>query len=279
MEKNKENFLIYVLIFCVVLAFGGGYLLGNCMIKSSNVIENKDNNEVKENIDVDKLGKELFDTFSISFIDQGYYFFGNEKLTYSNINSNYMIELAINQLDSNKIFNNPDYYNNGDNFVDGIIPEYRRSIEKDYVIKSYKKLFGNKNEPDLSKFYIASTLENCECKEDTIYCYQTLGGAIGIDYQFFKYDYSKIENDKLNVYIKSLFIDNPDADTKFYSDMSFENAIDNITYDYHNLFDDNYKLKDEYFEKYKDKTGIYKMVFEKDTDGNYYWVETDIVKK
>lgn len=26
-------------------------------------------------------------------------------------------------------------------------------------------------------------------------------------------------------------------------------------------------------------TNTYKMVFEKDTDGNYCWVETDIVKK
>lgn len=51
MEKNKEKYLVLVLIFCVVLAFGGGYLLGDSITNNDKNIDIKDIDTSQEIVD------------------------------------------------------------------------------------------------------------------------------------------------------------------------------------------------------------------------------------
>ena len=53
------------------------------------------------------------------------------------------------------------------------------------------------------------------------------------------------------------------------------NIIDNTIYKNEDLNDSN---KEKLFEKYKGKTGVYKLVFNKDDSNNWYWEETQIIK-
>lgn len=273
MEKNKENYLIYVLIFCVVLAFGGGYLLGNSMTKNSNIVENKDSNEAnKDNLLVDALGRELFKKYNVEN-DFKLYFYSDGKLNYKNFDYERKMELAL--INSNfEIIEN----DNSD-IEDPMLATYTLKVSVDNFEKSYKNYFGVSNKITYNEFggYISSVgkpFDNCSINDSYILCNAYDGGTVFGGKEFVRYDYSLLKDEKLEVFINYLYVD---GEFGTCSDIKCENVIDSNNKNYDNI---NSNVNEtELFNKYKDKAGTYKMVFEKDTDGNYYWVETDVVKK
>ena len=91
----------------------------------------------------------------------------------------------------------------------------------------------------------------------------------------FNYDYAEIVDDKLDVYVNYLGLNEP-GKGKLCSDFECHNLIDDVIYQDEDLNNNN---KSKIFEKYKGKTGVYKLVFNKDSNNNWYWVETQIIKK
>lgn len=270
MEKNKENYLIYVLIFCVVLAFGGGYLLGNSMTKGSNTIENKDSNEIKEdNLVVDALGRELFDKFYLKNKNDNYiYLFSGKDTNFNNTNYDNKLIYALLKSDYSIVNNDTDIDEEKIQFKVNLV-----DLEKIYFEYFHSTIsFEFKTDFDFNFYEPKSDnlFGNCVNDNNQLVCNLFWGGGITGYNQYIKYDYSKLNDNKLEVYVKYLLID---AEYGLFSDRNKTNSIDK------NIKDINYNDIDKLFSNYEDKTGIYKMVFEKDTDGNYYWVETDVVKK
>lgn len=226
----------------------------------------------EENVDVDTLGRELFNKYSI-YSSTGYslYFVSATDLNYDNMADNIKLEIAL--LDPNGFY---ERWSNG--YTDNLGYRYYR-INLEELETSYKKYFGNKDiiyNLEYLSFYNLE-LGYIECKEKdnvNLICNDFDGGGTWAGESFVEYDYAKLNNNKLEVYVNFLSIDAP-YNYKFCSDYNCNNLIDNTIYtedlDVLNI--------NEIFNKYKGKTGVYKMVFEKDTDENYYWVETDIVKK
>lgn len=272
MEKNKENYLVLVLFVCVTLAFGGGYLLGNSVIKSDDVVEKKENNEVKENIDVDKLGRELFEKYSLKGTDNDLFFFSSIDYSYADISTSKRLVIAL--------LNPNDFYTRFNNSYEDDLGNINYRIDLNSIENSYRYYFGNKPinyEPLEWVSFYAIDLGFIEClnvDNENMYCKTFDGGSTWSGESFVEYDYSVLKDNKLEVYVNFLAIDAP-YNYKFCSDYSCNNIIDETVYT------EDIEVLDinEIFEKYEGKTGVYKMVFEKDADGNYYWVETDVVKK
>ena len=58
-NKNKLNYLVYILVFCVAIAALGGYFLGNSLTDYTFVEVSPSTDEVKNVLDLNNLDKEL----------------------------------------------------------------------------------------------------------------------------------------------------------------------------------------------------------------------------
>lgn len=225
----------------------------------------------EENIDVDALGMKLFEEYSIKSIDNYLYFFSATDLNYDNMADNIKLEIAL--LEPNGFY---ERWNNG--YTDNLGYKYYR-IDLEELETSYKKYFGDKDIIYNLEHLTFHNLElgYIECREKdnvNLICNDFDGGGTWAGDSFIEYDYAKLNGDKLEIYVNFLSIDAP-YNYKFCSSYHCNNIIDGTVYT------EDIEILDinEIFNKYKGKTGVYKMVFEKDTDGNYYWVETNVVKK
>ena len=293
-KKNNTGFAVINIILVSLVILLTGYIVYDKVLSNkkdeNNSVETKKENKTDSNVDVDKIGKQLFEKY-------GNYVYSNENLDYNNLGNSVKLEMAL--LNSDTIIYNKDFDINSKNLSSdgGIILDYYMKISIADLEKSYKELFGQDRVIDYTYTSLSSINHDsgsdifndfstiiwidevsnplgCRKEDNEYVCYIFWGGD-GVDIgNIFDYDYSELKNDKLYVYVNYLGINSP-GEGKLCSDYAGNNVIDDTMYTEDNLINS----KNELFEKYKDKTGVYKLVFNKDSNDNWYWEETQIVKK
>lgn len=276
-EKKNTGFIVLVTLLVVLVIGLTGYIAYDKISdskKNNDVVDNEKNNE-----DTQKIGKELFEKY-------GNYVYSSENLNYSNLDNEIRLEMAL--LKSDNIVYNQNFSIDSKNLSSdgGMILDYYLKVNIVDFEKSYRLLFGSDKNVDYSvseyaindfstSFFVDDVSNPVGCKKENYeyVCYVFWGGSTWVGDNRIMYDYSEIKNDKLNVYVNFLALNFPDY-AKVYSDYDCNNIIDNSLYNVDDLKDTS-KL----FEKYKGKTGIYKLVFNKDSSNNWYWEETQVVKK
>lgn len=276
-EKKNTGFIVLVTLLVVLVIGLTGY------IAYDKISESKKNDDVvnngKNNEDTQKIGKELFEKY-------GNYVYSSENLNYSNLDNETRLEMAL--LKSENIVYNKNFSIDSENLSSdgGIILDYYLKVNITDLEKSYKLLFGSDKNvsysvseyaiDDFSTSFFVDEVSNpvgCKKENNEYVCYVFWGDNTWDGDNRTMYDYSEIKNNKLNVYVNFLALNAPDY-AKVCSDYDCNNIIDNNLYNIDDLKDTS-KL----FAKYKDKTGIYKLIFNKDSGNNWCWEETQIVKK
>ena len=283
-KKNNTGFAVINIILVSLVILLTGYIVYDKVLSNkkddNNSVETKKENKTDSNVDVDKIGKQLFEKY-------GDYVYSSKNLNYSSLHNEIKLEMAL--LNSNGIIYNENFKHEFENMdwsqvnEEGmaIYPYYLKLNIKDFE-NSYRDLFGQDKNINYEEFStLAFTTEeltlpfNCKKEDSHIVCYPFDGGGDWAIMNAFNYDYAEIMDDKLNVYVNYLGLNEP-GEGKLCSDYECQNLIDDIIYQNEDLNNNN---KSKVFEKYKDKTGVYKLVFNKDSNDNWYWEETQIVKK
>ena len=287
MEKNKNNtgFAVVVILLVSAVILLTGYIVYDKVLSSksddngTNEIKKEDNKD-ENKIDVNKLGRELFEKY-------GDYVYSSENLNYDNLDNEIKLEMAL--LKSDNIIYNESFKNEFENMdwnnvqVDeegmAIYPYYFKLDIKNFE-NSYKNLFGQDKNINYEKFStMAFTSEeltlplNCKKEDAYLVCYPFDGGGDFVLIDAFEYNYAKIVDTKLNIYVNYLSLNELG---QLCSDFERQNVIDDIIYQNKDLNSSN---KSKLFEKYKGKTGVYRLVFNKDSNNNWYWEETQIIKR
>lgn len=291
MENNEKKYTVFIVLVVVLVIMVIGltsYIVYDKVMdsKSDNVTVTINKND--ENYNIEKLGKELFDKFTaFKDYEPGELIYSSEDLNYITLSNEYKLIMAM--LNSKDIVYNKNFSYDSDNEEDGVILDYYSKIKITDLEKSYKDLFGMDKTLDLSitydgdsiyaykqfsaSYWDSDVLIGCKQENEEYVCYGLFGGGTWSGQSYYQYDYSKMENEKLYVYVNHLAIDAP-SEFRFCSDYICENKIDDTEYTKEDLKDIN-KL----FEKYKGKTGVYMLVFAKDINDNWYWEETQIIKR
>ena len=109
-----------------------------------------------------------------------------------------------------------------------------------------------------------SNLEN-----DEFVCYPIDGGGVSMYYNYIEYNRTVRDGDDLLVYVNFLVDGCNLGKCGIYADRKFTKFIvDNI----------DYEDETELFDLYRDDAGLYKLTFKKDSNDNYYWYSSEIVK-
>lgn len=246
--------------------------------------DDEDITDLPKNPELDALGKRLYDRFKspISNHSVSSLFFYKDKIKYEDIPNDLKLTKALQNVSEEKL-----YYNNNFNYDNAMkvcepfdtCDEYIYSVSIEDFYKSYYELFGSMNDPVMDdEVFLGKDLSLCYFDNNVIFCYPFI-----TNWQYIKYisafDHMEISNNKLNVYINVLFVGLIDNRNILFSDIKRTNVIDGNCYTDGFLGRADEVDSKKLLKKYEGRTGVYKMVFEKDTDGNYYWVETDVVKK
>ena len=301
-KKNTWFIILNALLVVMVIGLTSYVVFDKVLDSKKNNETNKDDNasesknvEYLENVDknseIYKEGKALYEkftSFKSEYCNNPYVF---EFANYNDMNRENRLGMAMKN--SNDIIYNKNFSFSSDNLTsDGwIILDYYSKIKISDLEKSYKELFGSDKTFDLSltfkdrddvvhsdnEFYeefsfsyvsVSEQYVGCKKENDEVVCYVFWGGNTCAIRDYSQYNYSEIVDDKLNVYIKFL----QTYEDRLYSDEESKYFIDNISDEY-------YGNSDKLFGKYGDKAGDYKLVFAKDTNNNWYWEETKIVKE
>lgn len=277
LSKDKLNFLVIILAFCVVLVGIGGFWLGTHFGDSKTIVESK--NKEKEIIEdnginleeVDKLGKRLFEKTSSSYANQNYYFYG-DGIAISDFDK-YALGSAIIEVafQDNLIIDNSETCDLKDKL--GIEPTcYKYQLKVEDYDKIAKDLFGANYVVKHEEFVEYNRGLDCKFENDYINFYQIAGGDSLSGQGVIKYKESILDNDTLYVYANSLYLK---LGGGLYSDLDGKNLIiENVMSDY---FATGIIDKDKLFEDYSDKAGTYQLTFKKDTNENWYWVTTKLM--
>lgn len=275
----KNKMLNVIIIILVIISVGlTGFVIYDKILNN----QNKESKNTDDNYE--KIGKELFEKY-------GNYVYSSENLNYWKLSNKIRLEMAL--IKSNNFIYNENFKNDVENMdwnnvqvdEDGmaIYPNYFKLDIKNFE-NSYKILFGQDKNINYEKFSTSAfTTEeltlplNCKKEGSYLVCYPFDGGGGGdwTPMNAFNYDYAEIVDDKLDVYVNYLGLNEP-GKGKLCSDLECHNLIDDVIYQDEDLNNNN---KSKIFEKYKGKTGVYKLVFNKDSNNNWYWVETQIIKK
>lgn len=297
MEKKKENFLWVILAFCVILVGIGCFYLGthfgNRVADSKKEEAKKEEDNNTNETEIEKLGQELFAMTNVNSSGQEYYLYKDT------ITNKEKLEFALSII-PDKEFELSEYAKNNE------YPEecngelgltcYSRKIKKSVFEKYYHKAFGLDKKVTYEEFSYFPSIEvikrndsykqndKCNLEGNDIVCYNLFSGDIDVNYRYIKYDHSELVNENtLEVYTKFLgYKRELEYNSKYgeeiknlYSDYNFKEIIGQHDYDTWSL---DSPTKEELFEKYGSKAGTYKLTFNKDTDGNWYWVSTTAVK-
>lgn len=283
--KNTENkntgFMVLVIVLVLIIIGLTSYIAYNKINNSKN-----DTNTEKNNEELLETGKKLFKKY-------GDYVYSSSNLNYNNLDNSIKLKMAL--LNSeNKVYNK-DFNINSKNITydGGIILDYYLKVNISDLEKSYKELFGQDKTvnysdtfgkdlktgliyDDFSTSVMISEISNpigCRKENNEYVCYVFWGDDFET-INALQYDHVEMENNQLNIYVNFLTLNQP-SEGKLCSDYSCNNIIDNTIYKNEDLNDSN---KEKLFEKYKGKTGVYKLVFNKDDSNNWYWEETQIIK-
>lgn len=269
MEKEKVNYLAIILAFCVVIAGLGCFWLGTYFAEKDCVVENK--NEEKETLmtekELDNLGKELFKKTSY---DNGYgdelYFYNESKLDYNKLNNEERLAVAFINIPSAYIYE--ELYNSEN---DQVVNLSKQVYSNDFE-SSYKELFGFDKKIKYEKFLIENDDSECEANNDIIACdCNGVGGRGSAGSLYLNYEKTELVNNDLIVYTSLLGYNADNGDEGVvYNDYELINPIAGKE------FTEN--IGETLFKEYGDKASKYKLTFNKDTNDNWYWVSTELVK-
>ena len=261
MEEKKNKKYITIIVILIILLIGSvGYIVYNEFIKKGEIVENNEKEEIKETEESRNLGLELFNnliTLRDGYNDYLFFPYLEEKTTYETLNSigiileklisenekyinnNYDKEKCMEQvINDSEIPENDTYYENCNVYY----------VEKDIIDEIFHKSFGLNKTIDYNNTYLSCGL--FKEKDNKVYAFNITGcGGMSDGIPYIKYDYSIFNNNDLEIYVDYIFI---------------EGATE-IEKDTDNLFLENEISK-------------YKVTFKKDTNDNYYWYSSEIIK-
>lgn len=263
----------------------------------NNVNKNKNQNSKKGNLDIEsdlvlELYSKLFDATEICYDNEGS-FYKKEQTNLNNLTDTEKLiatlqylskqekEITnVEQIDS-KIIEKLPYYNEGGTVNLENIKIYSQEEIKDATIK----LFGK--EVDLVEKNLNGCAEYWCYLDGNYYHYNYPGGGYGYyQHTYRQIQYAIQEENRIYIYDKMAYIKDMDYEIEYegsYVDTyngvykSFDSekffALEGINFDY------NYSNTDtEIIAMRENDLYLYKHTFEKDENGNYYWVSTEIEK-
>ncbi len=288
-EKKNKGLYIVIIMLTILLICSLGYIVYNEFIKENETVENNENpnnnnqdnesNEEENNLteeELNKLGLELFSRTnieSISYITSGnYMFYQKNDLTYNNLNNEERLEYVYMQIPKNvKSYNLEDAY--GDSCIDTDTYQYTCYYEKvstKTFEEYYHKMFGSDKNVSYENFgVIIDKLISCKQESDEIVCYPSDGGGIKDHTTYLEYDYANQDEDKILMYVKLLALGYNGKESGVFSDAAMNNKIADESPEV---------TEDNMFDLYGNEAGIYKVTFKKDTNDNYYWYSSEIIK-
>ncbi len=272
MEKEKVNYLAIILAFCVVIAGLGGFWIGTYF---------EDKNDGKSNVtettgmtekEIDNLGRKLFEktSYANDYWDE-LYFYNEDKLDHKSMDNETKLMVAY--------MNIPNAYILEETLMS--IPEEPSNytgkaymVAKDNFEKSYKELFGASEKINYTSFETYSEeSKTCELQNNQIVCKNNgFGGRGSAGTLYVNYEKTELVDNSIVVYTSLLGYNNWNAGEfgVIYSDYNMNNQIADkeITEN----------VEETLFKEFGDKASKYKLTFNKDTNDNWYWVSTELVK-
>ena len=292
-EKKNKKLYIIIAILTILLIDSVGYIVYNEFIKKDETIENNENtntdknnqdnesNNEKENNklseeELNKLGLELFSRTSIeltSNITSGNYMFYKEyDITYNDLKNEERLEYTYMQIPKNlKTYNSEDAYRdsciNTDNYQ---YTCYYEKVSTKTFEEYYHKMFGSNKNINYENFeVIIDKLIFCKQESEEIVCYPSDGGGIKDHTSYLEYDYANQDEDRILLYVKFLVLGYNGTESGVFSDAAMNNKIADESPEV---------TSNNIFDIYGDEAGLYKVTFKKDTNDNYYWYSSEIIK-
>ena len=282
-EKKNKGLYIVIIMLTILLICSLGYIVYNEFIKENETVENKEEKEdndlnseenndeeiISDDINVDELGKELLlKTAIYTHFQKEYILYSYQNLTYDTLNNSDKLKITYAQIPNNEKTYNPEdsktdeCYDNNDKYHC-----YYEKVSKQVFEDYYHMLFGSDKTIEYNEIVYAEK-ENLTCNlenaEFVCYPYRA-GGALNTTHHL-EYDYAQENGENIIIYVN--FLAKDDGDNSVYCDAAMKNKIG-----------ESYSIdKDKLFEEFNEKTGIYKVTFKKDTNDNYYWYSSEIIK-
>ena len=285
MEEKKNKSLIIIIVILVILLLGSiGYIVYDNFIKEDEVTENNDiqNNNNNDNQDnnndnqdnggnneeendelseeeLERLGENLFNKTNILLTGTAgdYMLYQEDDITYNDLENSQRLEYVYMQIpNSEKTITST----NG----------YSERVTTDVFEKYYHQMFGLDKSINYETFGAnVDKLVECNLDGEYLTCNQFDGGG-ALDFRtYLNYDYAKQDNEDILVYVNFLVSGFNDTGYGIFSDAAMSNKI---AEDSSSFTDDNI------FDIYGNEAGLYKLTFKKDTNDNYYWYRSEIVK-
>lgn len=287
-ENKTLNNVISIILVLVILGALGFFVYNNFINIGTGPNQTPTNtgNTNSESKDINKIGFEKYNMLysKKTYSDNTFIFFKDTNVTPSNISNQDKLYLSYSFLsdeDKNKtgVFNEECFLNNG-KYTKNDYPSTcaQEKFDKNLLSERIKSNFDSSMTVDFIDFY--STSSNvCFIDNNTYTCYLNKSDYKIMDYTtFMKYEESKLEGDKLEVYNYLLTVRKyPNAIyTKgVYSNASATNKIDDLPFEIGDTI--NQELTDKLINQYKDKITKYKSTFAKENN-NYVWQKTEIIK-
>lgn len=295
--NNKKNFLWLALIIVIVLIVVG--LIIGVNLKSKNEELAK---ELYERLESDYIFPIYVDDYE-TYIDSNFYI--DKLVTYDNLSDESKLYYAYQIIPNKKqrklsdcedlktyIYNKEDLYTKCVKDEDMLRKDLEEdgeftfdNVNKDKLVSAYHKLFGYDKEMPLKQFTKLFTGACTYSKEkDDFLCFNTVGGKeIGSRAET-KLEKYKKKKDSIEIYDRYVWVEvenNLDYyENIYYKSRLKEDKFASETFDYEMLKEEkrtnleNKELKDEIFKQ----GALYKHIFKKDKNGNYYWYSSERVE-
>lgn len=257
MDRNKEKYLVLVLIICVVLSFGGGYLLGNNIKKCDKMtIVNKENNEVTANefFEIENILSEYNNNELLSLL-YNYYVVDNKASNNDNALYNY-----VNSLDTMDKLSISSTVGKVSKIENGLESLFGKRIE----IK--REDCGYYNDSGLPFIVYNKETDEFELNEDNDLIYSDIPTWLNaIQYYNYKLDSINKENDTYVITYYGLYEERMDLGPSTY--FNKDKSINRFYYDEDGVSFETYINKE--FINNKDKFLKLEYSFKKNDNGFY----------
>ena len=133
----------------------------------------------------------------------------------------------------------------------------------------FAALINNQMEENMIREHNIEIQMEKALENEEFMCFPIDGGGVSMYYNYIEYNRTVRDGDDLLVYVNFLVDGCSSNNCGIYADRNFTKFItDDVDYD----------DGSELFDLYRDEAGLYKLTFKKDTNDNYYWYSSEIVK-
>lgn len=263
--KNNNGLVILIVVLVIAVLCLGGYIIYDEVLKEDEVkVECVDNNDDQvtgmSQEEIDNLGEMLFNKTLVHGGNDDYMLYGN-NVTYESLSNGEKLKVAS-LLIPNYFFTLSEYERTG-NYPDYCYDSVEclsKSLSA-YVLENYyKDIFGQNSSMEKGDF------DSCKFQNDEINCYADFITGDIDKTNYFRYDSSEMNDRELLVYSYYLGICGDDVYNVYRGDI------------YTNVEEYEQLNEDELYKKFGDKASKYKLTFNQDNNGNWYWVSTELVK-